>query len=273
MSISADWYYALHAFLKRAGINIIYSDKENVTPAGQQRYWELSKCLNHPLCPLDPAEKANLSYLLDIRHEIEHRCTGSIDAKIASRLQAAALNFNAFVTTYLGSKHRIDTDFGVAIQMSSFSHDQARQLYSAIGLEKKIEAVIDGLEREIKEDIRTDTKFAFKVIFVEQACNHIGQADQVVTFVRAGTQEAEEIQRVLVKEIERPKYKPSQIVSAMHKKGFRNFNIHQHMLLWRKHDAKNPKKGLGVMVADKQWYFYDKWLKVVEDELKARARN
>lgn len=267
------WTYALHAFLKRAGVNIVYPDKDQVTPGGQQKHWELSKCLNHPLCPLDTAEKANLTYLLDIRHEIEHRCTGSIDVKIASRLQAAALNFNTFITKHLGGEYRIDTDFSVAIQMSSFSYDQARQLYSAIGLENKIEAVIDGLDNKIKDDIRADTKFAFKVIFVEQACNHVGQADQVVTFVRAGTQEADEIQRVLVKEIERPKYKPSQIVAAMHKKGFKNFSIHQHMLLWRKHDAKNPKKGLGVMMADKQWYFYDKWLKVVEDELKTKARN
>lgn len=76
-----------------------------------------------------------------------------------------------------------------------------------------------------------------------------------------------------MKEIERPKYEPSQIVAAMHKKGFKEFNIHQHMLLWRKHDAKDPKKGLGVMTVNKQLHFYDKWLKVVEDELKAKARN
>ncbi|MGO4571809.1 DUF3644 domain-containing protein [Microvirga sp. 2TAF3] len=270
------WTYALHAFLTQESIDIVYRGKDKkpvLTPGGQPKYWELSKCLSHPLCSLDAAERANLFYLLDIRHEIEHRCTGSIDAKVASRLQAAALNFNTYLTTHFGGQYRIDTDFGVAIQMSSFSHDQAKQLYSAVGLERKIEAVIDDLDKQVGEEIRANTKFAFKVIFVEQACNHPGQADQVVSFVRAGTHEAEEIQRVLLREIERPKYKPSQIVIAMQKKGFKEFNIPQHTLLWRKHDAKNPKKGFGVMLADKQWYYYKEWLKIVEDELIAQALN
>ena len=270
------WTYALHAFLKREGVDIIYRDNEgrpHATPRGQDRFWELAKCLAHPLCSLEPAEKANLNYLLDVRHEIEHRCTGSIDAKSASRLQAAALNFNAFLTKHFGGAHRIDTDFGVAIQMSSFSHDQAKQLYSAVGLEKKLEALLDDMDTHVSNEIRSDTKFAFKVIFVEQACNHLVQADQVVNFIRSGTQDAEDIQRVLIREIERPKYKPGQIVAAMQNRGFYDFNLHQHTLLWRKYDAKDPKKGYGVHMADKQWYFYDKWLTTVVSELISRAMN
>jgi len=93
-----------------------------------------------------------------------------------------------------------------------------------------------------------------------------------VTFVRAGTAEAEEIRRILVKETERPEYKPGQIIKMMKEKGFKNFNYHKHMLLWREHSAKDPKKGYGVMMADGQWYYYDKWLSVVEEDLRKRKQ-
>lgn len=270
------WTYALHAFLQKHGIDIIHRDRDGqrvLTPGKQPKYLELAKCLSHALCPLGEAEKANLLYILDLRHEIEHRCTGSIDAKIASRLQASALNFNDFLIEHFGGEFRIDTDFGVAIQMSSFSHDHAKQLYSAVGLDKNIEAVIDALDAEVSASIRSSAKFAFKIIFVEQSCNHKSQADQVVEFVRSGTHEAEEIHRVLVKETERAKYKPKQIINMMHEKGFKGFSFRDHAILWKQQEAKDPKKGFGVTMADGQWYFYDKWVQFVEEQLRRQAAH
>src|SRR5215208_1706347 len=40
----------------------------------------------------------------------------------------------------------------------------------------------------------------------------------------------------------------------------------------REHSAKDPKKGYGVMMADGQWYYYDKWLSVVEEDLRKRKQ-
>src|SRR5215208_4011050 len=56
----------------------VYRDKDGnphpLTQSKQPKYWELAKCLSHSLSPLGSAENANLLNLLDIRHEIEHRC-------------------------------------------------------------------------------------------------------------------------------------------------------------------------------------------------------
>jgi hypothetical protein len=104
-----------------------------------------------------------------------------------------------------------------------------------------------------------------RVLFVEQSANRPGQADKIVEFVRAGTETADEIERVVFKERERPKYKPTQIVLEMRRRGFKWFNVAIHTALWRKLDAKNPKNGCGVLLADGQWYYYDSWIAKVNE--------
>jgi hypothetical protein len=213
--------------------------------------------------------KANLDFILVLRHEIEHRSTGNVDLRVASKLQAAALNFNSTAIELFGSQNRIDTDFGVAIQMASFSQEQATLLYGNADIEPVIAGAIDDYDRQVPDDIYNDTRYAFRVIFVEQACNRAGQADKVVQFIKSGTETADLISRVLVKEHEKSKYKPSAIVTEMRRAGFHRFALHHHTELWKKHDAKNPKKGFGVLLSDSQWYFYQAWIDFVRAELEA----
>ncbi|NOJ40564.1 DUF3644 domain-containing protein [Bradyrhizobium australiense] len=269
------WTYLLHAYYRKQNISYYYySIKDGVyvvekTAAGQLKLWDLAKCLREQQCPLDDATKANLDFILNLRHEVEHRSTGNIDQKVASKLQATALNFNTTLAKLFGSEYRIDTEFGVAIQMASFAQDQAKALYGNADILPTIEGVIDDYDRGVPDDIYRDVRYAFKIVFVEQACNREGQADQVVTFVRAGTETADSIQRVLVREKEKPKYKPSSIVKEMRRAGFHRFSLHHHTELWKRYDAKNPKNGYGVLLSDSQWYFYENWLELVKHELEA----
>ncbi|MEA2836760.1 MAG: hypothetical protein QOD89_1310 [Bradyrhizobium sp.] len=269
------WTYLLHAYYRRQNISYAYQRESNGkieierTTAGQPKLWDLSKSLSVPQCPLADAMKANLDFVLNLRHEIEHRSTGNIDQKIAAKLQATALNFNTALVDLFGSESRIDTEFGVAIQMASFGQDQAKLLYGNAEITPTIESVIDNYDQQVPDDIFNDARYAFRIIFVEQACNREGQADQVVTFVRAGTEAADSINRVLLKEREKPKYKPGSIVKEMRRAGFHRFSLHHHTELWKRYDAKNPKNGYGVLLSDSQWYFYDNWLDVVKRELEA----
>ena len=269
------WTYLLHAYYRRQNISYVYQrsaggkNETDRTSAGQPKYWDLAKCLSVAECPLDDATKANLDFILILRHEIEHRSTGNIDQKIASRLQATALNFNTVLAKSFGSEFRIDTEFGVAIQMASFSQDQAKALYGNAEIDPTIEGVIDTYDGQVPDAIFGDTRYAFRVVFIEQICNREGQADQVVTFVRAGTETADSIGRVLVKEREKSKYKPSSIVKEMRRAGFHRFTLHHHTEFWKRHDAKNPKNGYGVLLSDSQWYFYENWLETVRKELEA----
>ncbi len=79
----------------------------------------------------------------------------------------------------------------------------------------------------------------------------------------------ETYQQVMLKEVERPKYIPSQIVQLMREEGYTGFTMHRHTLLWKSLDAKNPGKGYGVMVAN-AWFWYERW---VEDVRKHCSDN
>ena len=68
----------------------------------------------------------------------------------------------------------------------------------------------------------------------------------------------------VLKEIEKPKYLPSQVVQKMKEEGFPNFSIHYHTQLWKSLDAQNESKGFGCFVVDK-WHWYERWVEEVRN--------
>ena len=65
----------------------------------------------------------------------------------------------------------------------------------------------------------------------------------------------------LKKEVERPKYRPSDVAAEVQKAGFPRFRTNpEHVQMWKSQDAKNPAKGYGTLVAG-YWYWYDSWIK------------
>lgn len=93
------WTYLLHAWFKREGIDYRHTKTDAgqrvvlKTPNGADKYWELAQCLKHPRCPVERGAADNLLYLLDLRHEIEHRSTSRLDDAVSAKLQACCINF------------------------------------------------------------------------------------------------------------------------------------------------------------------------------------
>jgi hypothetical protein len=85
------WTYLLHAYYKREAIDYRYKKAGVVekTPTGADKYWELGHCLAHGKCPLEKGVVNNLKFLIEIRHEIEHRSTDRIDDAISAKLAAS----------------------------------------------------------------------------------------------------------------------------------------------------------------------------------------
>jgi hypothetical protein len=85
------WTYLLHAWFKREGIDYRHTSNEKgqkvvaKTPSGAEKFWELAQCLKHSRCPVEQSAKDNLAFLIDLRHEIEHRSTNRIDDADAQR--------------------------------------------------------------------------------------------------------------------------------------------------------------------------------------------
>lgn len=265
------WTYLLHGYYRGQHIDYRYYHHKGKrkyfdrTKYGAYKYWELEKCLENKKCPIDDESKKNLLFLIGIRHEIEHQMTDKIDEYLSAKLQACAINFDYYIGELFGEKYRLSDELALAIQFSPLSPEQKDGLKGNIHIVTNVENFVSDFEQELSEETLKNLRYAYRVIFVPIEAKRRGQADQVVEFIPSDSEMAEKIERsyTLIKETEKPKYRPKDIVDIMHNKGFTGFNIYRHTKLWQSKDAKNPKYGYGVEISG-AWYWYQRWLEVVE---------
>ena len=98
------------------------------------------------LCALSDCKgrSKNLDFLLELRHEIEHRSTTRIDDAISAKLQACCLNFNDAIKTLFGPQYGLERRLPIALQFVTFSADQRVALKRSSTLPAHIVAFIDG---------------------------------------------------------------------------------------------------------------------------------
>jgi hypothetical protein len=264
------WTYFMHAFFKREGVDYRYCKTINnvkqveKTPEGADKYWDLAKCLKHSKCPLQKGTINNLEALLEIRHEIEHRSTDKIDEALSAKLQQCCLNFNEAIKALFGNQYTLESRLSVALQFVTFSSDQRDILKRSRKLPRHIETTLEKIHSRLSDEELADPRFSFQVAFVRKTGNRASAADEAVEFISPESSQGVEISRVLLKETEKPKYRPSQIVKLMRNDGYPKFTIAKHTDLWRSLDAKGEGKPYGVEVAG-QWYWYEAWLARVKE--------
>jgi len=261
------WTYLLHAYYKREGVDYRYKKGGVVqkTPAGADKYWELRQCLAHGKCPLDKGVINNLNFLTEIRHEIEHRSTSRIDEALSAKLQACCINFNDAIKKLFGREFALEKRLPIALQFVTFDGAQRANLVGA-DLPTHIAAAMDTFHNALSDDEQKDSQFRYRVAFIPKISGKASKADLAVEFVKPGSPEAAEVERVLLKEVERPKYLPSQIVDKVKAAGYPDFNMHDHTMLAQQLDARQPAKAYGVKVA-KTWYWYEHWYDKVLEKL------
>jgi hypothetical protein len=264
------WTYLLHAYYRKQGKEYRYYDqkgkrrKYHKTKNGACKYWELERCLNDDECPIDRDTKNNLKFMIGIRHEIEHQMTTRIDSTLSAKFQACCLNYNEYVKKFFGDKFGIDKHLAFSLQFTSISQEQIETIPTPDKMPSYIKSFIEGFENQLSDDEFNSPKFAYRVLFVAKTANNKGQADQVIEFVKPDSPLAADVNKVctVIKETERPKFLPGQIVTMMKEKGYKRFTINQHTKLWKEKEARVASKGYGVKVA-KTWYWYEEWIKVV----------
>lgn len=144
------WTYLLHAWFKREGVDYKYPGQ--MTKAGEDKYWDLGHCLKQGKCPAKGGVAKNLEFLIEIRHEIEHRTTSRIDDALGAKLQSCALNFNDLLKKEFGPQYGLEKRLPIALQFVSFGTEQISALKKASGLPKSIETMIDAFEHGLTED-------------------------------------------------------------------------------------------------------------------------
>lgn len=266
-----SWTYLLHAYYREKKVNYRYYEqkakrkKYDKTKKGAFKYWELERCLKDENCPIDRITKLNLFFLIGLRHEIEHQMTSRIDDFLSARFQACCLNYNYYIKKLFGEEFGIDKHLSFSLQFSSISDEHAEQLNEFSELPKNIASFINDFDNSVPDEEFNNPKYSYRILYVPKIANRKGQADKVIEFISASSPEAQGLNKeyVLIKDREKPKFLPKQIIERMKALGYKKFGVYQHTQLWKSLSAKEESKGFGVKVAD-TWYWYENWLQEVE---------
>jgi hypothetical protein len=129
-------------------------------------------------------------------------------------------------------------------------------------LPQHIKSFVVQFETGMTQEDFDDPRFSYRVAFVKKISNNKNTADKVVQFVPSGTETANAINQVILKETEKVKYRPGSIVKQMKAEGYSKFTMASHTDLWKEKDARNPKYQYGVGV-EGTWFWYDSWFTVV----------
>ncbi|MGL4502061.1 MAG: DUF3644 domain-containing protein [Planktothrix sp.] len=265
------WTYLLHAYYRKNAISYVYftqgkkRKKYHKTKTGSKKHWELERCLNCDESPIDKETANNLRFLIGLRHEIEHQMTTKIDNYLSARFQACCLNYNDYIKKFFGNDKGIENYLSFSLQFSSLSENQVNTLEKATELPENVKRFIEGFDGKLSEDEYNSPKYAYRVIFIAKLTNHKGQADRVIEFIKADDPLAQNINATytVIKDTEKKKFLPKDIVEQMNNKGFTKFKIQHHTDLWKTSKARDPNKNFGVRIS-KTWYWYELWLKEVE---------
>lgn len=265
------WTYLLHAYYRSKKIEYRYFTQEgarrrfDTTRNGAHKHWELERCLNESQSPIDKDAANNLRFLIGLRHEIEHQMTTRIDDLLSARFQACCLNYNHYVKQLFGSEHGIDRHLSFSLQFSTIEAEQKDMLADHPDLPRNIQSYILSFDQALSDDEFGSQRYAYRILFVPKTANRRGQADRVIEFVKSDSPLASKanVAYAVIKETERKKYLPKQIVDLMKAEGYPKFGVQHHTTLWQQQDAKNPAKGLGVLVAGKSWHWYESWVDIV----------
>lgn len=257
------WTYLLHAWFAREAADYRYHEGGVVkrTANGADMYWELGRCLREPGAPVPEGARRNLEFLIAIRHEIEHRSTNRIDDALGAKLQACCINFNEVLRNQFGERFTLERRLPLALQFVTFDAGQRDAIKAGRLLPPNVETMMDAFHAALSDDQQADPAFAYRVAFVPKVGTKASRADAAIEFVKPDSDEAREISRVLLKEVDKPRYTPTQIVERMQAEGFPRFTTHSHTKLWQELDARASDKGFGRSGDyPNTWVWFDTWL-------------
>lgn len=262
------WTYLLHSYYRSKGIDYRYytagkkRKRYDRTKRGAYKYWELERCLNESTSPVDGDAANNLKFLIGLRHEIEHQMTKHLDNFLSGRYQACAMNYNEHLKRLFGAGAGLDEHLAYSIQFLELDESQFDSPPTTTAVPKTILQYINDFDARLSADEFNSPRFSYRLLFTRKLANRPGQADRVVEFIDPNSELAKTIGKEywVKKEVERPKFRPKEVVEAVQKAGFAKFKMYSHHVdLWKAEDAKNPAKGFGTTISG-TWYWYESWV-------------
>ncbi|MFA6302794.1 MAG: DUF3644 domain-containing protein [Legionella sp.] len=266
INIIIAWTAMFHAIFQRNKMEYFYqnSDKSYQYLDGDKRAWDISQCIDKYWLH-DNHVKSNIKFLIGLRNKIEHRNSPIVDLKIAGHFQACANNFEEILSSEFGSENVINRSISLAIQLSR-SHDQ-KQALKEIQFQymEPIMKYLDDFEEQLPESFLKSPEYRVSYFLAPKISNHKTSESLTIEFVTSDNSN-EKSHKVLIKEKEKEKFKPKQIVEMMHNEGYKRFTMNDHTNLWKRNHARNSK--YGVELSGGSWFWYTSWVDFVRAHCK-----
>ena len=217
--------------------------------------------------------KQNLRFLIGLRNEIEHHKSTGCDQSFSGRYLACCLNYERYIVDLFGEQYSLGDAAAFTLHFRDLRIPKEPE-ESLLPLPSNVAKYVQEFDATLEERDYQSLQFSYRTIFVPKLVNHRGQADRAIEFIGADSELAKEVDRQywVQKEIEKPKFLPSQVVSQMRELGYKHFGMHQHTQLWKGMEAKKPGKGYGVEVAG-AWYWYERWVDEVKKHCSTNAEQ
>jgi len=174
------WTYLLHAYFRSKSAEYRYyrqGSKRRIfdrTKYGAHKYWELERCLDNKDCPIDKDTANNLRFLIQLRHEISHQMTLSLDNFLSGRYQACAMNYNSHLKKLFGNHHALDQYLCYSIQFLELSEEQIAGSTPEADIPDRLRAFILEFDGTLSEDEYNSPKYSLRLLFSRKLVNRPG---------------------------------------------------------------------------------------------------
>jgi hypothetical protein len=205
--------------------------------------------------------RTTCAFLIGLRHEIEHQMTRSLDAWLGGRYQACAMNFNVYIKKLFGERCGLDRHLALCIQFIELTEEQLAGKRPEASIPPRLRAYIAEFDGKLTHDEYNSERFSYRLWFKKKLVNRPGQADKIVEFIDPDSEAAKAIDKEqwVKKEVEREKFRATEVIAEAHKAGFAKLNPSSHATMWKTEEAKKPGKGYGIDVRG-YWYWYRSWV-------------
>ena len=159
----------------------------------------------------------------------------------------------------------MDNELALAIQFSPITPEQQGLLLDNHTLSDNVKNYIVSFEKDLTHEQIANIHYAYRIVFVPINVNRKGQADRVVEFIKPNSPLAQGLNKeyALIKETEKTKYIPSQVVKKMNLLGFGKFTMYNHTSLWKYKKIDFINTPYGTYVGNGTWMWYEKWVEEV----------
>jgi hypothetical protein len=108
----------------------------------------------------------NLTFLIGIRHEIEHQMTSRIDDQLSAKFMACALNFNSAIKKLFDKRYSLEKQQAFSIQFSSIDDTTAKALLNEVEFPQHIKSFVVQFENEKTQEDFDDPRFSYRLALV-----------------------------------------------------------------------------------------------------------